>query len=276
AQVARTPTAPALSFGETPLTYETLNARANQLAHHLIALGVEPGTLVGISLERSLETVIALLAILKAGGAYVPMDPHHPAERLGLMIEDARLAFLVTHSELQERLPPHRARTLLLDQETEAIGTRPVTNPVTQVTPQHPTYVIYTSGSTGRPKGVVIRHDRLVRMFLVTRAWFQFDERDVWSLFHAFSFDFSVWEMWGALLFGGRLVVVNRDTARSPEAFYALLHQEKITVLNNNPSVFQALTNLEESGEAKPLSLRLVIFGAEPLKLQNLQPWFAR
>ncbi|MBF0428907.1 MAG: amino acid adenylation domain-containing protein, partial [Magnetococcales bacterium] len=173
-------------------------------------------------------------------------------------------------------LPEHQAATIVLDRDAAIIQQQLTSNPKTLVTPLHPTYVIYTSGSTGRPKGVVVRHDRLVRMFLVTREWFHFDERDVWSLFHAFSFDFSVWEMWGALLFGGRLVVVSRDTARSPEAFYDLLHSEQITVLNNNPSVFQALTNLEESGHCKPLSLRLVIFGAEPLKLQNLRPWFAR
>ncbi|MBF0272353.1 MAG: amino acid adenylation domain-containing protein [Magnetococcales bacterium] len=276
AQVARTPEAPALVFEGTTLSYHALNQQANQLAHHLIALGVQPGTLVGICLDRSLQTVIGVLAILKAGGAYVPMDPYHPPERLSLLIEDARLAFLVTQSPILARLPAHQARTILLDSEAETIRSRPATNPDTRVTPLHPTYVIYTSGSTGRPKGVVIRHDRLVRMFLVMREWYQFDARDVWSLFHAFSFDFSVWEMWGALLFGGRLVVVSRDTARSPEAFYELLHSERITILNNNPSVFQALTNLEESGHAKPLSLRLVIFGAEPLKLQNLKPWFDR
>ncbi|MBF0427041.1 MAG: amino acid adenylation domain-containing protein, partial [Magnetococcales bacterium] len=276
AQAAKTPTAAALTFGDETLDYATLNARANRLAHHLIAAGVQPGSLVGVSLERSLHTVIALLAILKAGGAYVPMDASHPKERLNLMIEDARLGWFVTESDLVDRLPAHQAALTVLDRDAAAIAERPTHNPQTAVTPQHPVYVIYTSGSTGRPKGVVIEHGRLARMFLVTRNWFHFDERDVWSLFHAFSFDFSVWEMWGALLFGGRVVVVSRATSLSPEAFYDLLAAEKITVLNNNPSVFQALTALEESGHAKPLSLRLVIFGAEPLKLQNLRPWFDR
>ncbi|MBF0153071.1 MAG: amino acid adenylation domain-containing protein, partial [Magnetococcales bacterium] len=276
AQVARTPAAPAISFAGESLTYAALNARANQLAHHLIAAGVQPGSLVGISLERSLNTVIGLLAILKAGGAYVPMDPNHPKERLNLLIDDAQLAWLVTESALVERLPANQAVLIVLDREATQIQKRPTSDPHTQVTPHHPVYVIYTSGSTGRPKGVVIEHGRLTRMFLVTRRWFQFDERDVWSLFHAFSFDFSVWEMWGALLFGGRLVVVSREVSRSPEAFYDLLHTEQVTVLNNNPSVFQALTSLEETGHGKPLSLRLVIFGAEPLKLQNLRPWFDR
>ncbi|MEO5330729.1 MAG: amino acid adenylation domain-containing protein [Magnetococcus sp. YQC-5] len=276
AMAAKTPDAPALDFEHTTLSYRMLNEQANQLAHHLMASGVQPGTLVGISLERSLETVIGLLAILKAGGAYVPMDPNHPKERLGLMIEDAQLSFMVVQSALMAHLPPHQARMIVLDRDEAVIRQHPTTNPNTQVTPQHPAYVIYTSGSTGRPKGVVVLHGRLTRMFLVTRNWFHFDEQDVWSLFHAFSFDFSVWEMWGALLFGGRLVVVSRATSRSPEAFYDLLHTKQITVLNLNPSVFQALTSLEESGHVKQLSLRLVIFGAEPLKVQNLRPWFDR
>ncbi|MEO5346141.1 MAG: amino acid adenylation domain-containing protein [Magnetococcus sp. YQC-9] len=276
AQVEKKPHAPALVFGEITLDYRTMNARANQLAHHLIALGVTPGTLIGISVERSLDTVIALLAILKAGGAYVPMDPNHPPERLAILMEDARLEFVVAHASVVNKLPAHQATVTLLERDAAAIAQRPTSNPEVAVRPDHPTYVIYTSGSTGRPKGVVIRHDRLVRMFLVTRAWFDFDEQDIWSIFHGFSFDFSVWEMWGALLFGGKGVVVDAETARSPEAFYELLHRERVTVLNNNPSVFQALTRIEESGGAKPLNLRVVIFGAEPLKLQNLKPWFAR
>ncbi|MBF8271704.1 MAG: amino acid adenylation domain protein [Magnetococcales bacterium] len=274
AQVAKTPDAPAVAFEGETLSYRQLNERSNQLAHHLIRAGVRPGTLVGICLERSLDTVTGLLAILKAGGAYVPMDPNHPMERMLLLLDGVTL--MITQTPLLQRLPNHGLPSIVLDRDAQTIRKEPSTNPQTQVTPQHPAYVIYTSGSTGRPKGVVVLHGRLIRMFLVTREWFNFDARDVWSLFHAFSFDFSVWEMWGALLFGGRLVVVSRTTSRSPEAFYDLLHAEKITVLNNNPSVFQALTNLEESGHAKPLSLRLVIFGAEPLKLQNLRPWFDR
>ena len=275
-QILENPNKTALMFGNESLSYLQLNEQANQLAHYLIAQGVKSGSLVGICLERSFNTVIGVLAILKAGGAYIPMDPYHPKDRLKLLIEDSNLQWMVTHSTLLQQLPDHQALTIVIDKMLDSIQQCPTTNPQTEVNPKHPAYVIYTSGSTGRPKGVVVLHGRLTRMFLVTQQWFHFDQNDVWSLFHSFSFDFSVWEMWGALLFGGRLVIIDRATSRSPEAFYNVLYTEKITILNNNPSVFQALTTLEESESVKPLSLRLVIFGAEPLKIQNLKPWFDR
>ena len=145
------------------------------------------------------------------------------------------------------------------------------------VQPANAAYVIYTSGSTGRPKGVVVSHGNVVRLMEKTHCWFGFDEQDVWTLFHSYAFDFSVWEQWGALLYGGRLVVVPYWVSRSPRDFLDLLVREEVTVLNQTPSAFQQLMRAEgERGKQEPQSLRLVIFGGEALDFQALQSWFRR
>jgi amino acid adenylation domain-containing protein len=138
-------------------------------------------------------------------------------------------------------------------------------------------YVIYTSGSTGKPKGVMVSHANVIRLFEATHTWFRFDARDVWTLFHSYAFDFSVWELWGALLYGGRLVVVPYWTSRSPGAFYDLLCMEQVTVLNQTPSAFRQLIRAEGAlGTVEELALRLVIFGGEALELNSLRPWYER
>jgi amino acid adenylation domain-containing protein len=262
AQVERTPGAIALSFENTQMTYAELNQRADQLAHQLRALGVGPEVSVGLSIERSLELVIGILGILKAGGAYVPLDPSYPPERLRFMIDDAKPAVVLGLDEKFSRggAAPQR------DERVVAPLRRCVGNPA---------YVIYTSGSTGTPKGVVVTHANVVRLFDATRRWFDFNENDVWTLFHSFAFDFSVWELWGALLYGGRLVIVPHFVSRSPEAFHELLSREKVTVLNQTPSAFRQLMKADEAREDK-LALRYVIFGGEALELQSLKPWFER
>jgi amino acid adenylation domain-containing protein len=259
------------------MTYGELNARANRLAHRLIALGVGPDVLVGLLLERSVEMVVAILGILKAGGAYVPLDTSHPRERLAFMLDDARMKVLVTEENLSRQLPLHRAEVVCLDRDREEIERERTDNPDRFVSPDNTAYVIYTSGSTGWPKGVPVTHRNVVRLFAATRDLFDFSERDVWTLFHSYAFDFSVWELWGALLYGGRLVVVPYLVSRSPEAFYELLEREGVTVLNQTPSAFRQLMQAEErgAGEGK-LALRMVIFGGEALELQSLRPWLER
>ncbi|HKG79175.1 MAG TPA: amino acid adenylation domain-containing protein, partial [Pyrinomonadaceae bacterium] len=276
-QAARTPEATALVFEEERLSYAELNARSNQLAHHLQTLGVGPEVLVGILMERSVEMVVSLLAVLKAGGAYVPLDPQYPAERLTFMLEDSQVGILLAHRHLLEDLPHHSARVVCPAGIRKEIALESEENLDLQITDDQLAYVIYTSGSTGRPKGSLITHAKVVRLFKSTEQWFHFGERDAWTLFHSYAFDFSVWEIWGALLYGGRLVVVPYLVSRSPEAFYQLLCREQVTVLNQTPSAFHQLMLAEDSASSsKQLALRLVIFGGEALELQRLRPWLER
>jgi amino acid adenylation domain-containing protein/non-ribosomal peptide synthase protein (TIGR01720 family) len=276
-QVERTPDGVAVVFEDQQLTYQQLNTRANQLAHYLQSLGVKADVLVGLCVERSLFMIVGILGILKAGGAYVPLDLDYPAERLSFMLEDAQVSVLLTQQQLVESLPKHQARVVCLDTDWEKIAQKCESNLVNAATPDNLAYVIYTSGSTGKPKGVLVNHNNVTRLFAATNSWYNFNSQDVWTLFHSYAFDFSVWEIWGALLYGGKLVVVPYLVTRSPESFYQLLCQEKVTILNQTPSAFRQLIQAEQSiATADDLNLRLVIFGGEALELLSLQPWFER
>ncbi|HVO61623.1 MAG TPA: amino acid adenylation domain-containing protein [Terriglobales bacterium] len=276
-QAARVPGNTALVFESQRMTYAELNARSNQLACYLRRVGVGPDVLVGLLMQRSLDLVISILAILKAGGAYLPLDPSYPKERLAFMIEDARPPVVITQYDLKENLPNINGQVLALDAEWPEIERESAAKLVCAARPENLAYVIYTSGSTGRPKGCQITHANVVRLFVATQDWFQFDEHDVWTMFHSCAFDFSVWELWGALIYGGKLVIVPSLVSRSPEDFYQLLEEEKVTVLNQTPSSFRQLIRVEENTVgASRLQLRYVIFGGEALDVQSLKPWFAR
>lgn len=278
AQVARTPDAEAVVFEGKALRYGELNARANQLAHRLQRLGVGPDVLVGLCVNRSIDMVVGILGILKAGGAYVPLDAAYPPDRLGLLLEDSGVRVIVGQEQQLRALPAHGAAVLRLDADAAEIARESAEDPESGAGPEHLSYVIYTSGSTGRPKGVPISHANVGRLFEATNAWFGFDSRDVWTLYHSFAFDFSVWELWGALLHGGRLVVVPYWVSRSPAAFHELLREQKVTVLNQTPSAFRQLIQADQQSGADPSqsTLRYVIFGGEALDLQSLRPWFDR
>ncbi len=277
-QVQKTPEAVAVVFEEASLSYGELNRRANQLAHHLRALGVKPDERVAICVERSLEMVVGLLGILKAGGAYVPLDPAYPGERLRYMLEDSEPVALLTQTHLEGLFPGVSETLPVLDLAAEALPWReqPESNLDTAslgLTAMHLAYVIYTSGSTGAPKGVAVEHRNITRLFAATAEWFHFGGDDVWPLFHSFTFDFSVWELWGALLCGGRLIVVPKDVARSTEDFYRLLCRANVTILNQTPSAFRQLVAVQ-TGDGQSHRLRHVIFGGEILEVSTLRPWY--
>jgi len=277
-QAVATPDAIAVSFEGERLTYHELNERANRLAHHLRSLGVGPETCVGMLVGRSLEMVVTILGVLKAGGCYLPLDPAYPVERLSFMLDDAHAALLLTGETSIAGIFERHLPVVCLDGDATAISVQSADNPPRTTDPENLAYVIYTSGSTGQPKGVAVSHANVARLFDTTHAWFKFDERDVWTLFHSCAFDFSVWELWGALLYGGRVVVVPFAVSRDPAAFYELLRQERVTVLNQTPSAFWQLSQAEEAlpKKATELDLRLIIFGGEALEIQKIRPWFER
>ncbi len=271
------PDAIALVFENQRLTYRELNQRSNQVAHALRKLGVTPETLVGLYMERSLELVIGILAIVKAGGAYMPLDPVYPQERLAFMLDDARPKAILTQQHLRDSLPRNCGVILSLDADREHLSLESKENLHSGVHLDHLAYVIYTSGSTGKPKGTLVTHRNVARLFHATQPWFHFGPDDVWTLFHSHAFDFSVWELWGALVYGGRLVVVPYWVSRSPDAFYKLLITERVTVLNQTPSAFRQLIQAEKvAARNMPMALRFVIFGGEALEMRSLKPWFDR
>jgi amino acid adenylation domain-containing protein len=265
----------ALVFGDEEVTYGDLNGRANQLAHFLRQRGVGPEVLVGVCLERSLEMVVGLLAILKAGGAYVPIEPDYPPERASYMLTDARIKIVVSESAAKDRFDEWDGEVVSIDDDWDRIGQESSENPSAVGANDNIAYVIYTSGTTGKPKGTLVTHANVLRLFRATEPWFQFSERDVWTLFHSYAFDFSVWEMWGALLYGGKMVIIPYLLSRTPSAFYELLKRERVTVLNQTPSAFWQLQAVAlDSGEPGDLSLRLVIFGGEALAVSQLREWY--
>lgn len=276
-QVEKKPDHIAMSFEDTSWTYRELNVEANRVAHYLLTEGnIEANPIVGLCVDRSPEIVVGILGILKAGAAYLPIDLAYPAERLQWMLEDSAAPVLLTQERLRNDLPDTKAEIVSLESLAESGW--PENNPELEIDPDSLAYIIFTSGSTGKPKGCRVTHRNVVRLMDATYPWYGFNESDVWTLFHSFAFDFSVWEIWGALLYGGRVAVVPYDTTRSPFDFYQLLVDEGVTVLNQTPSAFRQLIEAERQLKGNPdkLSLRYVIFGGEALELESLRPWFER
>lgn len=273
AAVEQYPSHTAVTFEETNLTFAELEIRSNRLAHYLKSKGVCPEMLVGLCLERSEQLAIAILAILKAGGAYVPIDTSYPSSRIDYLLQDSGISLLVTQRSVVSQISAgESAEIVVLEDIATQLENQSSDSVAVKILPDHPAYVIYTSGSTGKPKGCIVTHANVIRLLKATEPWFKFNSDDVWTLFHSYAFDFSVWELWGALLYGGKVVVVPYWTTRSPKDFFQLLQDEKVTVLNQTPSAFKQL--IQVSTKNADLALRYVIFGGEALELQSLQPWF--
>ncbi|MFC6083630.1 amino acid adenylation domain-containing protein [Sphaerisporangium aureirubrum] len=281
----RAPDSVALSTPATTVSYGELDARSDRLAGRLIELGVGPDVLVGLCARRSPEAVVGMLGVLKAGGAYVPIDPAYPVERIEYLLADSAVPIVVAARDTAEVIGGRHASVVWIDGDevvADAVSGEPGhgrRRPGS--TGGDLAYVIYTSGSTGKPKGVMVEHRNVVRLFEQTAAWFHFDHRDTWALFHSLSFDFSVWEIWGALLYGGRLVLLPETTSRSPALLTSLLRSEQVTVLNQTPSAFHQLLTVmfagkDGDGGTSGLALRLVVFGGERLEPQSLAPWVER
>ncbi len=267
----------AVTHRGTSCSYGELDRRGNQLASLLVALGVRAGDLVAVCVEPSIDLVVAMLGILKSGAAYLPLDTAYPADRIAFTLTDAAVSAIVTSAAQAALVTSHPAPRVLMDQDRARLESQPSGPVAAPVSVDDRCYVIYTSGSTGRPKGVEVTHANVARLFDATDAWFSFGSTDVWTLFHSAAFDFSVWELWGALLYGGRLVVVDYETSRSPAECHALLARERVTVLNQTPSALKQLIDADQLlGGPNVLALRYIILGGEALDPQSLAPWFAR
>ncbi|QGQ96125.1 amino acid adenylation domain-containing protein [Paenibacillus psychroresistens] len=269
-QTSKTPDNIAVVFLDKKISYSELNERANQLARVLVAKGVKAESIVGIMVERSLEMIVGMLGILKAGGAYLPIDPEHPQDRIDFILKDSGAYLLATQQKFSGKASI-AGEILFIDDENLFKGE--CANLGIAAKSNELAYVLYTSGTTGRPKGVMIEHHNVVRLLLNDRSLFDFNESDVWTLFHSYCFDFSVWEMYGALLFGGRLIVISRQVAQDTQQLLQVLKKEKVTVLNQTPSSFNNLIYLELKKNEAELLLRYVIFGGEALRPAMLKQW---
>jgi amino acid adenylation domain-containing protein len=265
------PDAVAVVAGYDRVDYATLNRRANQLAHRLRAAGVGPESVVGLCVNRDADLAVGILGILKAGGAYLPLDPEHPRDRLEYMVADAGVALAVVSPGLADRAPVDADGQLRLDDP--ALAGEPVHDPVPVTDADTLAYVIYTSGSTGRPKGVCVPHRQVVRLLDSCSEALDLPPAGVWSLFHSYAFDFSVWELWGALTRGGSVVLVDKATARDPYRFAALLDAERVSVLSQTPGAFRNLRAALDDRPLSDLGVRTVVLGGEKLDLPELDGW---
>ncbi|WP_280469553.1 AMP-binding protein, partial [Nocardia brasiliensis] len=273
-QAAATPDAVAVVDGKRSWCYRELDEESTSLASVLVGYGAGPGQVVGMMLPRSADAIIAILAILKAGACYLPIDARYPGERVEFILNDARPVALIADEQTAGRVADWGV---------------PIVDPVCRVgidddaviasdiAVDSAAYVIYTSGTTGTPKGVVVTHGNVTQLFAAVRGrGFDFASDHVWSQAHSYAFDFSVWEMWGALLHGGSMVIIPESVTRSMEEFYDLLIDEKVTVLSQTPSSFYALQAIGEERRVGELSLKSVVFGGEMLKPERLLPWWER
>lgn len=283
-QVEKTPHNIAVVYENKKLTYRELNERANQLASYLRQIHeIKPDTLIALCLERSEHMLIAILAVLKAGGAYVPIDTGYPDERIQYILEDTSAKITLTNKVYKKRLENiSQVQTIILEIDNKELQTQlalqPIINPKTTTTSANLAYVIYTSGTTGKPKGVMQLHCNVMRLFTATDEWYQFNQNDVWTLFHSYVFDFTIWELWGALIYGGKLVIPTYNQTRDLNIFYELCKKEGVTVLNQTPIAFYQFIEIainKDANNNKLNNLRYVIFGGDALSFSKLKQWIS-
>ena len=272
-QVESSPDAIAVVFGDRQLTYRQLNQQANQLAHHLRALGVRAEVLVGICVERSLEMAIGILGILKAGGAYVPLDPTYPQERLSFILADIQASIVLTTENWVESLP-HKGQAICLDSDWSIIARNSQENPLNNTKTDNLIYVIYTSGSTGQPKGVMIPHSGIYNQLYWRQTTFRLTAADKVLQTISFSFDPSVWQIFWPLCFGAQLVMAHPEGHRDSSYLVRVICEQQITVMALVPSMLQVL--LEEKGIENCQCLRHVTCGGEALPIELVERFFER
>jgi surfactin family lipopeptide synthetase A len=277
-QVEKTPHNIAITYQSRFLTYRQLNEQSNQLAHYIQrSYRVKTDRMIALSLERSEYWIIAILAVLKAGCAYVPIDPFYPEDRIHYILEDTKAAVIITQARYLNYLEKKHENVLAIDTLllNKTLSQELTCNPVSDASGDNLAYVIYTSGTTGKPKGVLQPHHNVERLFLATDNWYHFNEQDTWLLFHAYVFDFTVWEIWGALFYGGKLVIPTIEQIRDPALYYELCYREKVTVLNQTPQAFYGFIDVavDRKGAQYLSSLRYIIFGGDKLEYKHLKPW---
>ena len=272
-QVKKSPGNIAVTCEGKNITYRQLDKISTQLANYLLSKGVQKEDLISLCIERSIEMIVAIIGIIKCGGVYLPIASDYPRERIGYILDDSKSKLVISTYDLEKYVGGFQnTEPVYLDKLGEILNNQSTELPQVGLTPNNLLYVIYTSGSTGKPKGVLIEHRNVVRLFFNDTPLFHFKETDVWCMFHSFNFDFSVWEMYGALLFGGKLIIVPKEYTRDAKLFYDLIKKEGLTIFNQTPSSFNALQ--ETILKKEPIkTIRYVIFGGEALYPSSLKKW---
>ncbi len=271
-QVLKNPQNIALCINNQQISYAQLNHRSNNVVRLLNKHGIENKSLIGILTKRSLNTIISIIGVLKTGSAYLPLDHEQPINRIKFIIKDSNIDFTLI-TDQTKYFSTKICNCLNID---EIDHNQYHLEPTIKINSQDNAYIIYTSGTTGRPKGVLITHLNLIRLFVNSKNPFDFTKNDVWTLSHSYCFDFSVWEIFGALLFGSKLVIVPKHYILDIKKFYELLVREGVSVLNQTPSAFYILLYYIEAQLKKLLSLRYIIFGGEALSPSNLKKWYLK
>ncbi|WP_430412123.1 amino acid adenylation domain-containing protein [Kordia sp.] len=258
----------AIVYKNTTLSYKELHQKSDQVAAYLTKENIPQNQPIALQFEPSIKMIVAIIGILKYGCSYVPIDPSLPEKRKKFILKDSKSSALLTSETFTNIDSSIKTISIESIEKEEVSGFKKAS-----IHPSDEAYIIYTSGTTGTPKGVSISHENIVRLFFNAENKFDFNDTDVWSLFHSYNFDFAVWELFGALLFGGSLVIVPKDIRKDAFKFYELLAEQKVTVLNQTPSAFYNLSTVANTKTVANLAVRYVIFGGEELMPKQLATW---